>query len=111
VSYSVKRNCEIKNCVTECFRLRIQETEINVICYSDPSLKRIMLRITGSKFHHLLIIVVGVVEISVLNVPPQMRSIHAGNPVLPIFAAHGIISQSALQELEPSVPVLDDTAF
>lgn len=57
----------------------------------------------------LLITVAGVVEISVLKVPPQMRSIHAGNPVLPIFVAHGIMSQSALQELEPSVPVPEDT--
>jgi hypothetical protein len=51
-----------------------------------------------------------VVEISVLKVPPQIRSIHAGNPVLPTFVAHGIMSQSALQELGPSVPVPEDTA-
>jgi hypothetical protein len=60
--------------------------------------------------HHLLNTVTGVVEISVLKVPPQMRSMHAGNPVLPTFVAHGIMSQSVLQELEPSVPVLEDTA-
>jgi hypothetical protein len=51
-----------------------------------------------------------VVEISVLKVPPHIRSIHAGSPVLPMFVAQGIMSQSALQELGPSVPVLEDTA-
>lgn len=61
-------------------------------------------------FAYLLITVAGVVEISVLKVPPQMRSMHAGNPVLPTFVAHGIMSQSVLQELGPIVPVLEDTA-
>lgn len=58
----------------------------------------------------LLITVAGVVEISVLKVPPQMRSTHVVSSVLPVFVAHGIISQSSLQELGPSVPVLEDTA-
>jgi hypothetical protein len=60
---------------------------------------------------HLLISVAGIVETSELKVPPQIRSMHGGSPVLPTLAAHGIISQSSLQELGPSVPVLDDTAF
>jgi hypothetical protein len=59
----------------------------------------------------LLITVAVVVEISVLKVPPQMRSTHVGCPVLPVFAAHGIMSQSALQEFVPRVPVAEDTAF
>jgi hypothetical protein len=59
----------------------------------------------------VLITVAGVVEMSVLKVPPQMRSIHADCPVLPVFVAHGIMSQSALQELVPRVPVAEDTAF
>jgi hypothetical protein len=58
----------------------------------------------------LLITVAGVVEISVLKVPPQMRSTHVVNSVLPVFVAHGIISQSSLQELGPSVPVLEEIA-
>ena len=48
---------------------------------------------------------------SVLKVPPQMRSTHESIPVLPMFVAHGIMSQSALQALEPIVPVPDDTAL
>jgi hypothetical protein len=47
----------------------------------------------------------------VLKVPPQMRSTQAGSSVLPVFVAHGIMSQSSLQALGPSVPVLDDTAL
>jgi hypothetical protein len=58
----------------------------------------------------LLITVAGAVEISVLNVPPQMRSTHVVSSVLPVFVAHGIMSQSSLQELGPRVPVLEDTA-
>lgn len=61
--------------------------------------------------NHLLITVAGVVEVCVLNVPPHMRSTHASNPVLPTFVAHGIMSQSSLQELGPRVLVLEDTAF
>jgi hypothetical protein len=57
----------------------------------------------------LLVTVAGIVEPSVLNVPPHMRSMHASCSVLRTFAAHGIMSQSSLQELGPSVPVLDDT--
>jgi len=52
-----------------------------------------------------------VVDISVLKVPPQMRSTHVGSPVLPMFEAHGIMSQSALQAFPPRVPVPEDTAF
>jgi len=52
-----------------------------------------------------------VLEISVLKVPPQMRSTHVGSPVLPMFVAHGIMSQSALQEFEPRVPVEEGTTF
>lgn len=58
----------------------------------------------------LLITVAGVVETSAFKVPPQMRSMQLGVSVLPTFAAHGIMSQSSLQALGPSVPVLDDTA-
>ena len=54
----------------------------------------------------LLITVAGVVETSVFKVPPQMRSTQTGVPVLPIFVAHGIMSQSSLQPSGP-VPVLD----
>ena len=57
----------------------------------------------------LLITVAGVVETSVFKVPPQMRSTQAGVSVLPTFVAHGIMSQSSLQGLGPSVPVPDDT--
>lgn len=57
-----------------------------------------------------LIIVAGVVEISVLRVPPHMRSTHVVSSVLPVFVVHGIISQSSLQELGPRVPVLEGTA-
>jgi hypothetical protein len=53
----------------------------------------------------------GAVDMSVLRVPPQMRSMQLGVPALPTFVAHGMISQSALQELGPSVPVLEDTAL
>jgi len=59
----------------------------------------------------LLITDTGVVEMSVLKVPPQMRSTHVGGPFLPTFVAHGIMIQSVLQELGPSVPVLEDTTF
>jgi hypothetical protein len=59
----------------------------------------------------VLITVAGVVEMSVLKVPPHMRSTHVGCPVRPVFMAHGIMSQSALQEFEPTVPVPEDTAF
>ena len=51
------------------------------------------------------------VEISVLKVPPQMRSIHVGSPVLPTLMAHGIMSQSALQGFGPIFAVEEDTAF
>jgi hypothetical protein len=47
----------------------------------------------------------------VLNVPPHMRSTHVGSPVLPAFVVQGIMSQSALQEFGPRVPVEEDTAF
>jgi hypothetical protein len=54
--------------------------------------------------------VAGVVETSVFKVPPQMRSMQTGFSVLPTFVAHGIIIQSSLQALGPSVPIPDDTA-
>ena len=59
----------------------------------------------------LLITVAGVIETSVFKVPPQMRSAHIGFSVLPTFVAHGIMSQSSLQALGPTVPTPDDTAF
>jgi len=57
----------------------------------------------------LLITVAGVLEASALKVPPQMRSMQfvGVSVVLPAFVAHGIMSQSSLQELE----TIDDTAF
>jgi len=55
----------------------------------------------------LLITVVGVVEASVFKVPPQMRSWQIGFSVLPTFIAHGIMSQSSMQVLGPTVPTLD----
>ena len=51
------------------------------------------------------------IEVSVFKVPPHMRSMQVDSSVLPTFVAHGIMSQSSLQEVGPSVPVLEDTAF
>jgi hypothetical protein len=59
-------------------------------------------------FTSLLITVAGVVVLSVLKVPPQMRSVQFGGSFLPAFVAHGIRSQSSVQPLGPSD---DGTAF
>jgi hypothetical protein len=60
---------------------------------------------------YLLKTVAGTVDTSLLNVPPQIRSVQVGSILgaRPELAAHGMIIQSPLHELGPTEPTIEVT--